>query len=68
VLEPLRFEVAGDVAVVDTHFRARGRGGIEVDITIFNVFRRRDEMTYFVQTHPSREEALAAAGLVEGDA
>jgi ketosteroid isomerase-like protein len=63
VLEPLRFEVAGDVAVVDTRFRARGRGGIEVDITLFNVFARRDEMTYFVQSHPTREAALATAGL-----
>jgi ketosteroid isomerase-like protein len=67
VLEPLRFEVAGDVAVVDTQFRARGRGGIEVDITMFNQFTRRDGLTDFVQTHTSREEAVAAAGLSKTD-
>ncbi|HKF80997.1 MAG TPA: nuclear transport factor 2 family protein [Thermoleophilaceae bacterium] len=64
VLEPLRFEVVGDVAVVDTRFRARGRGGIEVDITLFNRFTRRDHLTCLVQSHPSREEAVAAASLV----
>jgi ketosteroid isomerase-like protein len=63
VLEPLRFEVVGDVAIVDTRFRARGRGGIEVDITLFNRFVRRDGLTSFAQSHASREEALAAAGL-----
>jgi ketosteroid isomerase-like protein len=63
VLEPLRFVVAGDVAIVDTRFRARGRGGIEVDITIFNRFVQRDGRTAFVQSHPDRADALAAAGL-----
>jgi ketosteroid isomerase-like protein len=63
VLEPLRFEVTGDVAVVDTRFCARGRGGIEVDITLFNRFVQRDGLTYLVQSHPTREEALAAAEL-----
>jgi ketosteroid isomerase-like protein len=65
VMEPLRFEVVDDVAVVDTRFRARGRGGIEVDITLFNRFVRRDGLTSFVQVHPRREDALAAAGLQE---
>jgi ketosteroid isomerase-like protein len=63
VLEPLRFEVTGDVAVVDTRFRARGREGIEVDITLFNRFLQRDGLTYLVQVHPTREEAVAAAEL-----
>jgi len=63
VLEPLRFEVTGDVAIVDARFRARGRGGIEVDITLFNRFVRRGGLTYLVQSHPSREEAVAAAEL-----
>jgi ketosteroid isomerase-like protein len=63
VLEPLRFEVVGDVAIVATRFRARGRGGIEVDITLFNRFVRRDGLTSFAQSHASRDEALAAAGL-----
>jgi ketosteroid isomerase-like protein len=63
VLEPLRFEVVDDIAIVDTRFRARGRGGIEVDITLFNRFVRRDDLTAFAQTHATREEALEAAGL-----
>jgi len=64
-LEPLRFEVVGDVAVVDTRFNARGRGGIEVDITLFNRFVRRGRLTSFVQSHATREEAIAAAGIEE---
>ena len=65
VLDALRFEVVGDTAVVDTRFRARGRGGIEVDITVFNRFTRRDGLTSFAQTHMSRDEAIAAAGVAD---
>jgi ketosteroid isomerase-like protein len=66
VLEPLRFEVVGDVAIVDTRFRARGRGGIAVDITLFNRFIQRDGLTSCAESYPTREEALAAAGLGKG--
>jgi ketosteroid isomerase-like protein len=60
VMEP-RIEADGDVAIVETRFRARGRGGIEVDITIFLRFVRRDGLTCFVAAHPTREQAEAAS-------
>jgi ketosteroid isomerase-like protein len=61
VLEPMRIDVDGDVAIVDTRFRARGRDGIEVDITLFLRFVKRDDLTCFVAVYPSREQAAAGA-------
>ena len=65
VLEPLEFRIRGNEAVIDTRFRARGRGGIEVDITTYNRYGRRDGKVVLVETHLTRESALAAAGLAE---
>jgi ketosteroid isomerase-like protein len=62
-LEALRIEAAGDDAVVDFRFRALGRGGVKVDMTIFHRFRRSDGLTSYVRSYGSREEALEAAGL-----
>lgn len=63
VLEPLAFTTVGDEAVVDTRFKARAREEIEVDITFFNRYRRRDGKVALVETHLTRESALAAAGI-----
>jgi ketosteroid isomerase-like protein len=63
VIEAARIEADGDDAVVDFRFRARGRGGVRVDMTIFHRFRRRNGLTWYVQSYASREEALTAAGL-----
>jgi ketosteroid isomerase-like protein len=63
VLEALRIEASGDDAVVDFRFWARGRGGVQVDMTIYHRFRRREGLTSYVQSYGTREAALAAAGL-----
>ena len=68
VLEPLDFTVAGDDAVVETRFRARARGDIEVDLTLFNRYLFRDGRVVFVETYLSREDALEAAGLSDAAA
>jgi ketosteroid isomerase-like protein len=65
VLEPIDFMVSGDDAVVAARFRALGRGGIEVDIEVFNRYRRREGKVVLVDTHLTRAEALEAAGLDE---
>ena len=62
--EAERFWDAGDAVVAAVHMRAKGkRTAIPVVQSFTQVWHMRRGRALRVQTYPSREEALAAAGL-----
>jgi ketosteroid isomerase-like protein len=63
VVEPLEFIEHGESVVVPHHFRAWGRGGVEVDAHSTVVFTARDGRIVEMRLYRQRAEALEAAGL-----
>jgi SnoaL-like domain len=62
-VEPDRVAAGDDQVVIEAHFRARGRQGIEVDLVVGQLYVIRDELVLRFEGHPSFDEALTAAGL-----
>jgi ketosteroid isomerase-like protein len=64
---PKRFiEIDQERTIVVTDFHGRGRGsGLVIEQEIASIFTIRDGKVVSVETHPSVEETLAAAGLSE---
>jgi hypothetical protein len=62
-LEPVRRASGGDEVVIEAHFFARGRQGIDVDVTAYQRYTMRGGKLVRFQAYASWEEPLAAAGL-----
>jgi ketosteroid isomerase-like protein len=62
-LEPRRRFAEGDEVVVEAHFEARGRDGVEVDMEVAQRYRMRDGKLALFEGYDRLEDALRAAGL-----
>ena len=67
-LEPHEFIEAGDLVVVHSTMRVKGRGGIEVVSRAAFVATIRNGACERISMYQERDEALEAAGLSEHDA
>jgi len=67
-LEPDRFIDLGEQVLVLSHFRARGRDGIEVRLPFAHLWTVRDGLVVRMDAFSGHEEALEAVGLSEQDA
>jgi ketosteroid isomerase-like protein len=64
-MEPVRIEPVGDdVAVIDIHFRAVGKGSsVPVELDFFHAARKRDGLVTALSSHAARADAVAAVGV-----
>jgi ketosteroid isomerase-like protein len=62
-LEPRRRFAERDEVVIEAHFEARGREGVEVDMDVAQRYQMRDGKLARFEGYERLEDALAAAGL-----
>src|SRR5271165_7626289 len=60
---PLEIIVGADGVFVTTEMSGRSKAGVDVQMHVFQVFRLRDGMIFFVTGYLDRAEALKAVGL-----
>jgi len=68
VFRPTEYRDLGDWVLVETEARARGargRGGIPVEMRVFEIYQVRDGKIAVYRSFLSKQEALEAAGLEE---
>jgi ketosteroid isomerase-like protein len=68
LFRPTEYRDLGDWVLVETEARAqgaRGRGGIPVEMRVFELYRVRDGKIVVYRSFFSEQEALEAAGLTE---